>query len=258
MTCSPPPRRAAGTCLLLLAVLLLSLPASAMRADPGDVTTEVTLRATAGKKEHFSADRLRAALEKRLSILSDTPGKVTIDGQGLVHVRVAEPSIAASRVEWFTRPGTLEVVWLRDIQTPKNPHGRYTVTAYGLQGALALRFMDRRDGRFVPTEEVIRHSPRIVEKATLEPGSASPAGEGTAAMKFGPEATRQLARFVRRHGGSIVALLLDGRVVGIPVAVPPRGQATGGKKKEKPPLTPLEQPNTKIVGSTSAASFRQP
>ena len=238
----------------ILTALLFAALARMARADPGDVITEVTIRQNAGKKQSASTDRLKAALHRRLSILSESPGKITIDDQGLIHAHLVEPSVSDAQLQWFTRPGALEVAWLPNVQTPQNPNGRYTVTAYGLQNSLTFRFMDRRADRFVPTETVLNRAPRLTSGEELEKDGVSPAagaGPGVIRLKFGPAGTRRLARFARGHTGALLAVLVDGKLIAVPVPIAPRGEALSEKGDVTPQPTPVEQGELEVTTAFS-------
>jgi hypothetical protein len=227
-----------------------AIPARPAAGRRGDVVTEIRLQVESGRRKgRIPPARLKSVLEGRLPLLRDlgqlrtAGGSVTVDEQGIAHVRVPDPSPAKSDVEWLSRPGLLEVVWLPEVQTASRPGGRYTFAAYGFQQSLSFRFVDARTSRFVDEARVLGAAQRIVTGDDLEGKGASLAYEErlpVANLKFGEQGTRRLAAFARKHAGGMLGVMLDGHLVGIPVAIPPRPQSAEASPKETQPASPLE------------------
>jgi hypothetical protein len=257
------PWRRAGLVAASLALAVVILPRAG--AAPGDVITEVTLQVERTKGQRISPERLKAALSARLPLLRTTrspsdeegpPGWVTIDGAGLVHAHVREPSLSAAELEWLTRPGLLEVVWLPEVQSPTRPTARYAFTAYGIQGTLALRFLDTQTNRLVGDDVIAAQATPLVTGAELDTNGASlhpSRGLPEVELKFGSAGARRLAQFARRHVGTILGVLLDGHLISIPFPVSPRGQEVSGKGKATRTPTALEEGRVEFT-----AAFRSP
>src|SRR4051812_3606470 len=99
----------------LVFATLASVPLPLARAIPNDVWTEVTLEPAAGRRAHIAPERLKAALERRVPIVSEGRGTVFLDEHGRARLRVLEPSVPESQLNWLVRPGVMEVVWLADV-----------------------------------------------------------------------------------------------------------------------------------------------
>jgi hypothetical protein len=60
-------------------------------------------------------------------------------------------------------------------------------------------------------------------------------------LKFGPQGTRRLARFARRHAGAMLGVLVDGKLSGLPVAIAPRSEAVSKEGSVTHPPSRVEQ-----------------
>jgi preprotein translocase subunit SecD len=231
------------------ALLLSPLAARPGGAEPGDWATQITLQAPtpARRQKAPRPGQIQAALQARLPILTRGQGTITVAPEGRIQVQVPERTVAPAQVDWFLRPGAMQFVWMKGVQGAGNPDARYVMSTYRVHDVhdhLEFRFLDRQEQRFVGVDTIMSQAKRIVDGSQLEADGAEVlpgAGSPVISLKFGPQGTRALAAFTRKHVGQPMAIVLDGQLLFGPLPVPPRPREVSPSGKVKYRLGPLEE-----------------
>jgi len=217
--------RRSSTFLLLLYLTLAGL--QPVSAEPyGEFDTEITLRSAAqGKKvKPLPPERLKAALESRLSVLGGVKGTVRVDADGTAHIRVPAGRYTETQLHWLSRAGKLEMVWLPTVQNAQLTEAPLAVSVFLAQGRPTYRFFDTRQQKFVPVEVVLKQAKRIAGGQDLEPKGATLVGTedtGLVSLQFTPSGMKKIAAFSKAHPRDTVAFTLDGEIVAGPLSIPP-------------------------------------
>lgn len=189
-------------------------------------------------------ERVRDVLENRVNSFglsgADVRIKNTVDNKQQVLVTlpgVQDPQEALRRL---TTVAQLEFRHLQDVQTTRNPSGRYKmdiVPGNPERGEPeSYTFVDTDTNKPVPQEEVLKDAPIIVRGGDLLPTSKPEInpqnGQPYITFEFNSTGAKVFGDFTSNNVGEILAVVLDKKIISAPNINEPitggKGQISGG------------------------------
>jgi len=212
--------------------LRVTLEPDPTKLEPGQTVSEEDL------------NRVRGVLDNRVNSfgLSGTEVRVkkTIDGQQQILITLPGVKDPKKALETLVTVAQLEFRHLKDVQSTRNPGGRYKMEID--QGDPArgepetYRFTDTDTNKPVDQKVVLEQAPVIVRGDSLKPVSSAEINPGNAqpyvAFEFDSAGGKVFGDFTTANVNEVLAVVLDGKIISAPNINEPitggKGQISGG------------------------------
>lgn len=184
--------------------------------------------------------QVRSVLENRVNSFGLAGSEVRLKGENQILVLLPGVKDPKEALERIAKTAVLEFRHLDDVQTQRNPGGRYKmdIVPGNPQRGEPERytFIDTDTNKSVPATEVLKDARLIVTGKDLEPKSVpdinTTNGQPFVSFEFKPEGARLFGEFTQDNVGEILAVVLDNEIISAPNINEPitggKGQISGG------------------------------
>ncbi|MEI6913853.1 MAG: hypothetical protein WCL39_01850 [Armatimonadota bacterium] len=181
----------------------------------------IVLESVAPKLTDSQAEDVIGVLERRMSRFSADQSSITRDGDKFVVEYLSVGNVRQTALE-LSQFVTLEFIYLKNVQSQKNPGAAIRLETPE-DSSKPYTFYDSKN-RPVPVSTVIdRNRPALLSAKDLKSNARGDIQrmQSVVNIEFNDQGKRRFAEFTRAHTRECLAIVLNGRILSVPMIMEP-------------------------------------